>query len=206
MGPKKKKKPSAQETLAPPQVSAIPASEQAPAAVSAAPPAAASAVPPHTPSAVGTTRRGFLARAGLFLTGACAVSGVAMGVRLAIPDVAGGLPSRFPLGRLVDFKINTVTWIRERDVFVVRSERGLGVLSGRCTHLGCTVRRTAEGFVCPCHGAKYDAAGQVLAGPARRALPWYETWLEPGGRLWVDLARPATTEGPQPFAIPEEDA
>ncbi len=42
-----------------------------------------------------------------------------------------------------------------------------------CTHLGCTVQWKAaqNRFVCPCHGSQYDAAGRVVHGPARRALP-----------------------------------
>ncbi|MEA5471556.1 FAD-dependent oxidoreductase [Spirulina sp. 06S082] len=45
------------------------------------------------------------------------------------------------------------------------------VLSLTCTHQGCSVRKQADGgFLCPCHGAKYDAAGKVLQGPAKRDL------------------------------------
>ena len=42
-----------------------------------------------------------------------------------------------------------------------------------CTHLGCTVPWDAEQnrFICPCHNSQYDAAGQVLQGPAQRPLP-----------------------------------
>ncbi|MEA5582930.1 ubiquinol-cytochrome c reductase iron-sulfur subunit [Nodularia harveyana UHCC-0300] len=44
-----------------------------------------------------------------------------------------------------------------------------------CTHSGCTVSWETEGnkFVCPCHGAEYDSAGQVLNGPATKPLKTY---------------------------------
>ena len=47
------------------------------------------------------------------------------------------------------------------------------VMSARCTHLGCTVAwNSAEGsFDCPCHGSRYAPTGEVINGPATRALP-----------------------------------
>ena len=51
------------------------------------------------------------------------------------------------------------------------------------------MRRTAEGFFCPCHGAKYDQQGQVTVGPARDPLPWYHLWAEPDGRIWVNTGK-----------------
>jgi len=35
-----------------------------------------------------------------------------------------------------------------------------------CTHLGCPVNWVGQIFLCPCHGSVYDAAGDVVAGPA----------------------------------------
>jgi Rieske Fe-S protein len=45
-----------------------------------------------------------------------------------------------------------------------------------CTHEGCTING-AEGdvYVCPCHGSRYNRAGQVLQGPARASLRQYAT-------------------------------
>jgi thiosulfate dehydrogenase (quinone) large subunit len=39
-----------------------------------------------------------------------------------------------------------------------------------CTHQGCPVSFVGPGFRCPCHGATYDAAGQVTGGPAPAPL------------------------------------
>ena len=39
-----------------------------------------------------------------------------------------------------------------------------------CTHQGCPVSFVGPGFRCPCHGATYDADGQVTGGPATRPL------------------------------------
>jgi len=48
-------------------------------------------------------------------------------------------------------------------------------ISLTCTHQGCTVQRQVDGlFLCPCHGAAYDAEGRVVTGPAKRDLPRFQ--------------------------------
>ena len=52
------------------------------------------------------------------------------------------------------------------------------VLSGICTHLGCTPAASTPqvpegqygGWLCHCHGSQYDTAGRVRVGPAPRNL------------------------------------
>lgn len=42
------------------------------------------------------------------------------------------------------------------------------VLVGVCTHQGCAPKAADDGFVCPCHGSRFDLAGRVYKGsPAR---------------------------------------
>ena len=57
---------------------------------------------------------------------------------------------------------------------VVLTQPSAGVFKGfssTCTHKGCTVDKVANGTIdCPCHGSKYDGNGNVLNGPATRAL------------------------------------
>jgi cytochrome b6-f complex iron-sulfur subunit len=50
--------------------------------------------------------------------------------------------------------------------------QGLMVLYQRCVHLGCRVPFciTSQWFECPCHGSKYNRAGEYKLGPAPRSL------------------------------------
>ncbi len=45
-------------------------------------------------------------------------------------------------------------------------------MSAVCTHLGCVVawQETAGEFLCPCHGGRFSAEGQVLSGPPPKPL------------------------------------
>ena len=63
---------------------------------------------------------------------------------------------------------------------------GLTALFQRCVHLGCRVPwcETSQGFECPCHGSKYNYAGEYQAGPAPRNLDRFEVFEE-NGRLVV---------------------
>jgi len=50
-----------------------------------------------------------------------------------------------------------------------------------CTHEGCTITgANTEGYVCPCHGSRYNRNGQVLAGPAKASLRQYATTFTDG--------------------------
>jgi Rieske Fe-S protein len=65
------------------------------------------------------------------------------------------------------------------------------------------VQRTSEGFTCPCHGAQYNSLGEVVSGPARRALPWFTLWQEADGRIWVDVSR-VVDSGTSPISLSDQ--
>jgi Rieske Fe-S protein len=44
-----------------------------------------------------------------------------------------------------------------------------------CPHRGCAVAPNVDGFICPCHGARFDSLGQVTKGPAEENLTRYIT-------------------------------
>jgi Rieske Fe-S protein len=72
-----------------------------------------------------------------------------------------------------------------RSVAMFRDADGVYAISTICTHLGCIVKSTAEGFECPCHGSRFAADGTVKRGPAPRALAWLKV-TGGGGNYIVD--------------------
>lgn len=106
-----------------------------------------------------------------------------------LPDLGNNNPVNLSFSdRAVD------AYIREnitRDIWIVNLPgRGLTVYSPICTHLGCHYNwDTTKGrFVCPCHGSYFALNGDVLAGPAPRALDTLPAKVE-NGELYIEWAR-----------------
>lgn len=135
----------------------------------------------------GADRRRFLFVAGI--GGLVAVLGEATWatVRFARAPLSYGPPLRRVIGRATDFVRGTTTYVEDAKVFVRRDEQGIRAVSAVCTHLGCTVRREGTGFVCPCHGSRYDENGRVTGGPAPRGLAHLAVTRDAHDRLIVDL-------------------
>ncbi|WP_205511223.1 FAD-dependent oxidoreductase [Longitalea arenae] len=77
----------------------------------------------------------------------------------AIAEIAPGE------GKIVQLEGHTVA--------LYKDESGqLYAINPRCTHMKCTVawNITEKTWDCPCHGARYDASGKVLTGPADKDL------------------------------------
>lgn len=72
-----------------------------------------------------------------------------------------------------------------RSVALFRDADGVYAISIICTHLGCIVKPTAQGFECPCHGSRFASDGSVTKGPAPRALSWLSVSMD-GSNLIVD--------------------
>jgi len=72
-----------------------------------------------------------------------------------------------------------------RSVALFRDAEGVYAISIICTHLGCIVKPTPQGFECPCHGSGFARDGSVTRGPAPRALSWLSVSMS-GDRVIVD--------------------
>jgi Rieske Fe-S protein len=81
-----------------------------------------------------------------------------------------GPPSEFDLGEAMYFLPNSRTIRPEIPAAIYNKSGEYSALSLACTHLGCTVEEDGEGFLCPCHGSRYNKDGLVLGGPAKGAL------------------------------------
>jgi cytochrome b6-f complex iron-sulfur subunit len=69
------------------------------------------------------------------------------------------------------------------------ASEGLMALYQKCVHLGCRVPfcEQSQWFECPCHGSKYNRAGEYRDGPAPRGLDRFPVTVE-GGIVKVDTS------------------
>ena len=88
----------------------------------------------------------------------------------------------FIAGKVTDFKVGEVVPFRKERTFIVRTEGGFLAISSVCTHLHCIVNWNAvlKQFECPCHGAKFNPFGEVVAGPPPRPLDLYKLQIVAG--------------------------
>jgi Rieske Fe-S protein len=74
-------------------------------------------------------------------------------------------------------------------LYVLRDDAGgFAALSPICTHLGCVVEVEGRSLVCPCHGSTYTRVGDVVRGPAERALRRFPLTVESDGALLIDVS------------------
>lgn len=59
-----------------------------------------------------------------------------------------------------------------KPVDVTRTADGVVARSLLCSHWGCVVawKKDQHAYVCPCHDGRYDAEGNVMAGPPPKGL------------------------------------
>jgi cytochrome b6-f complex iron-sulfur subunit len=67
---------------------------------------------------------------------------------------------------------------------------GIMPLYQRCVHLGCRVPfcKQSQWFECPCHGSKYNTAGEYKLGPAPRGMDRFRIDVTDGGDVMVDTS------------------
>lgn len=153
---------------------------------------------PEVPAEMSPSRRRFLSRLSLVLSGAIGAVATLPVIGFLLSPLTRKTPriwravgpvEGFTVGETVDVVFEdasplpwagvtarTAAWLRRDD-----AER-FTAFSVHCTHLGCPVRWVADAqlFLCPCHGGVYYRDGTVSAGPPPRALPQYPVRVRNG--------------------------
>ncbi len=93
--------------------------------------------------------------------------------------------TEFDLGPVSNYSVGSRTVAPDIPAMILHNPDGFAALSLVCTHLGCTVEESGDGFACPCHGSHYDAAGNVTRGPAPLPLRRLRTEVTDAGHLVV---------------------
>ncbi|MFL7869344.1 MAG: ubiquinol-cytochrome c reductase iron-sulfur subunit [Anaerolineales bacterium] len=78
--------------------------------------------------------------------------------------------TEFDLGLAADYPPGSRTLLADVPAMLLHTEDGFSALSLTCTHLGCTVERNKDEFICPCHGSHFKLDGTLLHGPAAQPL------------------------------------
>lgn len=104
------------------------------------------------------------------------------------PNVLFEPPSAFRIGNPDQYPVNSVSYIEDQQVYIVRRTDGFFAISAVCTHLGCITqwKPEAKQIACPCHGSKFRTDGTKMEGPAPRPLPHFSITLTADGELRVD--------------------
>jgi cytochrome b6-f complex iron-sulfur subunit len=146
---------------------------------------------PDRPEDPRPSRRRFCQVTGLVACGVAAGGAAALTTDFLAPRVLFEPPTRFALGPPDGVGVGEVITQEAFQAYVIRRADGFRALSSVCTHLGCITRYQPgeEVIACPCHGSRFDLDGEVLAGPAPRALRWLEMGLSSRGEIEVDTAR-----------------
>ena len=136
------------------------------------------------------TRRRFFQTAGFSACAIAAGGAAVLGENFLEPRALFEPPTRFLLGAPESIAPGAVIMEEAHQVYVMRFSDGFRAISAVCTHLGCITRYQPDDncIACPCHGSRFSLDGEVMEGPAPRALPWLRVDLTASGRIAVDTA------------------
>jgi|CXWL01.1.fsa_nt_gi cytochrome b6-f complex iron-sulfur subunit len=136
------------------------------------------------------TRRDFLGLTAAWSAVGAFVMAILGAMRLPMPSVFPESNSRVKLGRPKQFAQGSTTYFPNHRLWLFRDDKGFHAISSVCTHLGCIAEKKEDGqFHCPCHGSRFDAAGNVKGGPAPKGLIWANLSVSPEGWLVADTLK-----------------
>lgn len=144
--------------------------------------------PSDLPTRLIITRREFLNDAAALALGIAGIGSLVVTYGYLSPNVLFEPPTTFRAGNPDLYPSNSVTFLEDQQVYVVRTENGFYAVSAVCTHLGCVTQWKPDlgQIACPCHGSKFKSDGTKIEGPAPRPLPHFAISLTADGELQVD--------------------
>jgi cytochrome b6-f complex iron-sulfur subunit len=142
----------------------------------------------HTAGPRELTRRNFLNEVTVGALGVAGLGGAALTYQFLSPNVLFEPATTFRAGNPDLYPVNSVTFLQDQQVYIVRMPAGFYAVSAVCTHLGCVTqwKPEADMIACPCHGSKFKPNGVKIEGPAPRPLPHFAISLTADGELSVD--------------------
>ncbi|MBI5930472.1 MAG: Rieske 2Fe-2S domain-containing protein [Chloroflexi bacterium] len=132
-------------------------------------------------------RRDFLKLITTTLLTACGLLGLDTVIRFLHSPTNSPPQTVFDIGAALEYPVGTRTLLPQIPVVLIHDENGFSALSLICSHLGCTVEKKADGFICPCHGSHFGENGKVLRGPAGKELRSLRVETTPDGQLHLFL-------------------
>ena len=87
------------------------------------------------------------------------------------PNVLFEPPTTFRAGSPDLYPLDSVTFLQDQQVYIVRTAQGFYAVSAVCTHLGCITQWKPEDelIACPCHGSKFKTDGNKDRRPGAAA-------------------------------------
>ena len=136
----------------------------------------------------GVSRRDFLNEVAFSALGIAGLGSAVVTYQYFSPNVLFEPPTSFRAGNPDLYPLNSVTYLQDQQVYIVRTPQGFHAVSAVCTHLGCITQWKPENdrIECPCHGSKFKPDGTKIEGPAPRPLPHFSITLTAEGDLLVD--------------------
>jgi cytochrome b6-f complex iron-sulfur subunit len=133
-------------------------------------------------------RRDFLNAIAAGAFGIAGLGAVIVTYRYLLPNALFEPSMSFRAGAPDLYPVDSVTYIADQQVYIVRTTDGFYAVSSVCTHLGCNTQWKPEAnlIACPCHGSKFKSDGTKVEGPAPRSLPHFALTLTGDGELLVN--------------------
>jgi cytochrome b6-f complex iron-sulfur subunit len=94
-------------------------------------------------------------------------------------------PAQYDIGPASAYPVGSRKVLPDVPAVLFHTEAGYTAMSLVCTHLGCTLNPSSNGFICPCHGSQFNDAGHPHHGPAKKSLATLPVELTDEGHLII---------------------